>query len=179
MVGLIKSIWRFWALLQILPSYFYVQYPYVTLFLCLTASHAWPKEDLIFLRFPLSRNSVTAPVESSGHSRIASDLGSLLAKTNSAQSFAETEPNPTLGRTMKWCSKKKQEIRENFPLPSSKGVSEALSLWHRPFNGIWLGTHSTPFKHICNYIAPSQVLFTPKQSHWGDSKRFALNHAFS
>lgn len=149
------------------------------LFLCLTASHAWPNVGLIFLRFPLSINSVTAPVEWSGHSRIASGLRSLLANTNSEQSFAETKCSPKSGQTMNWYLKKKEEIRENFPLPSSKWVSEALSLWHRPFNGIWLSTCSTPFRHSCHYISPRQVLFTPKQSHCRESKRFALNYAFS
>lgn len=56
------------------------------------------------------------------------------------------------------------------PLPSSKWVCEGkkglFPLWHRPFNGVWLGTYSTPFKHSCSYISPRQVLFAPQQSHW-------------
>lgn len=149
------------------------------LFLWLTASHARPKEGLIFPGFLLSRTSVTAPVEWSGHRGIASGPGSLLAMTNSEQSFAETKRSPKLGQTMKRYSKKKQEIRENFPLPSSKWVSEALSLWHMPFNRIWLRTRATSFKHCCHYISAGQVLFTPKQSHRRESKKFALNYVFS
>lgn len=89
------------------------------LFLWLTASHARPKEGLIFPRFLLSRTSVTAPVEWSGHRGIASGPGSLLAMTNSEQSFAETKRSPKLGQTMKRYSKKKQEIRGTSHFPAA------------------------------------------------------------
>lgn len=106
MFGLIKSMRWFWACCKYHSGLV-----------------AWPKGGLIFPWFLLSRNSITAPVEWSVCSRIASDLGSLLVKTNFEQSFAETKPRPKLGQTVIWCSRKKEEIRENFPLPSSKWAS--------------------------------------------------------
>lgn len=82
---------------------------------------------------------------------------------------------------MKPYSKKKQEIRENFPLPSSKWACEALPLWHRPTGSDLALTAHLSGVAVVTFLHTgigTSGLKRNKKIPPERSKICALNHAF-